>query len=92
MRRYDNTQIFGNHYGTSDKIAKIRKAMSRGDIEYREVVLKDGERLDTLAGKEYGDGKLFWLIACASSIGYCLQVPPGTIIKIPSIRSILKIL
>ena len=45
--------------------------------------MKEGERLDTLANRFLGDGRLWWAIAACSQIGWGLQVPPGTIIKIP---------
>ena len=40
--------------------------------------------MDIIAHSEYGDGRLWWVIAAASGIGWGLQVPPGTIIKMPS--------
>jgi hypothetical protein len=46
-------------------------------------VLQEGERFDIIAGEVYGDGRLWWIIAAASGIGWFLQVPPGTRINVP---------
>ena len=45
--------------------------------------MQEGERLDTIAGKIYGDSNYWWVIAAASGIGWPLQVPPGTLLRIP---------
>jgi nucleoid-associated protein YgaU len=58
--------------------------VQQGRISVREHVLKEGERLDTIAGREYGNARLWWLIAAASGIGWGLQVPPGTQLLIPT--------
>jgi len=47
-------------------------------------VLNEGERLDTIAGRVYGNARLWWIIAAASGIGWPLQVPPGTQLLIPT--------
>jgi hypothetical protein len=86
MKRYENDLTIknGKLLQTNSSITIIRNAISRGLVSYREITLKEGERLDTLAGKYYGDGSLWWILAAASNIGWWLQVPPGTIIKIPT--------
>ena len=50
----------------------------------RYLKILEKERLDVLAGKIYGDGGYWWIIAAASGIGWSLQVPPGTRLKIPT--------
>ena len=62
----------------------IRKLINSKNLPYKAAVLQNGQRLDQVAFKEYGDGRLWWVIAAASGIGWGLQVPPGTIIKMPS--------
>ena len=37
-----------------------------------------------MAANVYGDSSLWWIIAAASNIGWGLQVPPGTVLKIPT--------
>ncbi len=94
MRRYDNTSIFsgGTRYGTSNATHAIRLAMTSGLIKHKEIIITESQRLDILAGIEYGDSTLWWIIAAASNIGWGLQVPPGTLIKIPSLESLRKIM
>ena len=41
------------------------------------------ERLDKLAKIFYEDASLWWIIAAASGIGWAMQCPAGTVIKIP---------
>ena len=75
----------GTRYGTSETIYNIRKAVSSGTLKCREQTLTETQRLDVLAGIEYGDSSLWWIIAAASNIGWGLQVPPGILIKIPAL-------
>ena len=88
LRRYARASIlrFGKQYGTSQAIPVIRENVKNGNIRYTDLVLQESERLDILAGQFYGDGKLWWLIASASEIGWGLQVPPGTLLRIPDIQ------
>lgn len=82
----------GFSYGTSYAIPIIRANIAIGNIRYEETFLKEAERLDIMAGKVYGDATLFWVIAAASDIGWCLQVPPGTRIRIPNLGDVKKFL
>lgn len=70
-------------YGTSKGSAKIYNAIENNKINYDTHVLSEGQRLDTLAGIYYGDSSYWWIIAAASGIGWGLQVPPGTFLRIP---------
>jgi nucleoid-associated protein YgaU len=56
------------------------------------MVLKGFERLDTIAGKVYGDATLWWVLAAASGIGWGLQVPPDTIVNIPNIKQVEQLI
>ena len=71
-------------YRTNQLSFKIFEAVESNTIQYSTHVLKEGERLDTVAGKSYNDSKYWWIIAAASGIGWSLQVPPGTFLKIPN--------
>ena len=62
---------------------KIFRAVENQSINYSVHILEEGERLDYLAGIHYGNSSFWWVIAAASGIGYALQVPPGTVIRIP---------
>lgn len=92
IKRYARTPIlgFGTSYGTSRAAAIIREHINLGEIKFKEDVLRGNERLDTIAGREYGDSSLYWIIAAASNIGWCLQAPPGTSLKIPNIDDVAK--
>lgn len=92
LRRYSRAPILGmgEKYGTSYLIPIIREAIKNGEVQTEELVLQGSERLDTLAGKYYGDGTLWWVLAIASNIGYALQVPTGTKILIPRLSDITK--
>ncbi len=63
---------------------KIFRAVATGAIASTTIVLEQGQRLDHIAGQAYGDATLWWIIAAASGVGWSLQCPPGTIIKIPN--------
>lgn len=73
----------GTAVSSSDTF-KINRAVSAGTIPSTTIILEQGQRLDHIAGAVYGDGTLWWIIAAASGIGWGLQCPPGTIIKIPN--------
>lgn len=92
-RRYARTPIIGLNfrYGTSFAIPVIRAGIENGSIRSKEIILVESERLDIIAGKEYGDGSLFWVIAAASNIGWALQVPPGTRILIPNLSDVINL-
>ena len=81
MERYlsleDNTVI-------SRSLVSVRRGVRNGSIPFSFHVLKDGERLDQLSHSFYGDSTLWWIIAAASDIGWWLQVPPGTVLRIPN--------
>ena len=62
----------------------IYNAVQSGVIQTTYRILEEGERLDQIAGVVYGDAKLWWMIAAASGIGWALQVPPGTRLRIPT--------
>lgn len=84
---------FGNQLGTSRAIEFIRSAIKDGTLDQgQQVILRGLERLDTLAGVQYGDGRYWWILAAASNIGWGLQVPPGTIINYPVLSDIVKLI
>jgi len=62
----------------------LRNAIEVGDLTVSELVLSEGQRLDTIAGQYLGDSSLWWVLAATSNIGWGLQVPSGTILMIPT--------
>lgn len=79
------------YFGRSQHLENIRNAINNGNIPISEtIVLSEEQRLDTIAGQKYGDGRYWWILAIASGIGYGLQVPPGTVIVVPELSGILQ--
>ena len=89
--KVDDVLGFSLQYGTANAIRIVRDAIEAGNMAFTETLLRGGERLDTIAGREYGDSRLWWVIAAASDIGWCAQVPAGTYIIIPSLDDIIRI-
>lgn len=84
IKRYKEGILNGKGRKTASAVSNIRNAVRLKRISVIDVILKDGERLDILAAKHYGDARLWWVIAAASNIGWWMQVPPGTAVKIPT--------
>tara|TARA_B100000676_G_C17541360_1_gene562631 strand:+ start:127 stop:417 length:291 start_codon:yes stop_codon:yes gene_type:complete len=84
LYRYGTEQTGYGGIGTSRAVMTIRAAVKAGGITTKPYTMKEGDRLDIIAHKEYGDGRLWWIIAAASNIGWWAQLPPGTHLKIPT--------
>ncbi len=86
VSRYQKDTIIGapRRLSTAAAVLRIRQSINAGLIPTRELVLVEGQRLDHLAGNLLGDGRLWWVIAATSNIGWGLQVPPGTRLLIPT--------
>lgn len=94
VSRYQKDQIIATpqRLASAGAPLRIRQAIANGTIATREIVTVEAQRLDHLAGDLYGDGKLWWVIAIASGIGWWLQVPPGTRLLVPtSIKSVMEL-
>ncbi len=93
MNRYARTPILGGKSrGTCRVERKIFNAVRSSKITVTRRTLKQGERLDVIAGKMYGSGTYWWIIAAASGIGWGAQVPPGTWIVIPtSLNQVMQV-
>ena len=94
VSRYSKTPRlnFGAQFGTSVAINNIRLAIKDGRLPVKTIVLRGAERLDTLSGSIYGDAKYWWILAAASDIGWGMQVPAGTLIRVPELALATKIL
>lgn len=89
VSRYINSEkIKGLKYGTSQISTLVKKGIDERRIDFTTYIMKEGDRLDTVAGEQMGDAGAWWAIAAASGIGWGLQVPPGTIVKIPSMGAV----
>jgi hypothetical protein len=83
---------FGAQFGTSYVSEIIRQAIKDGRLPVKTLTLRGYERLDTLAGEVYGDARYWWILAAASNIGWGLQVPVGTIINVPDLGAISRLI
>ena len=92
--RYTYTpKVSTNIVGNSNSSYLILQAVQAGTLPCTYVEVKDGIRLDHIAANAYGDARYWWVIAAASGIGWGLQVPPGTIARIPSsIASVMQVI
>ena len=83
--RYNRTPriLGGTQLATSRITGVLYENSKNGNIATFGYVLKEGERLDHLAGRFFGNGDLWWVIAATSGIGWMPQVPAGTRVKIP---------
>lgn len=90
IRRYNTSNVIslGTKLGTSQAHVLIRGAIANGNLQYTTDIIKGFDRLDSIAGKAYGDSTLWWIIAAASDIGWGLQLPPDTVIKIPNLQQV----
>lgn len=88
--RYDHNNIVNEHYTTFKRIPQ-EKFDAIDTFEYQ---IKVGERLDQIAYKNYGSGKLWWIIAIVNNISFEFsQLTPGKKIKIPfSTEDVYKLL
>ena len=86
VSRYDRDPLIfgGRSFGSAQSVVIIRDAVRRGQISLKEKVMSESERLDVIAGQQYQDASLWWVIAAASNIGWGLQVPAGTRILMPN--------
>jgi hypothetical protein len=67
--------------------------MKRGMLTITQQIITNGnDRLDTIAGAVYGDGKYWWILAAASNVGWGLQVPPNTVINVLNLEDVLGII
>ncbi len=95
VSRYDRDPLIygGRSFGSSQTVVIIRDAVRRGQISLKEKMMSESERLDVIAGQQYQDASLWWVIAAASNIGWGLQVPAGTKLLIPTnISEILELI
>jgi len=93
--RYSRTPILDTQrrLATPAAARRIKEAVSAGSLLCNEFVMVEGQRLDQIAFDSYGDGKMWWVIAAASGIGWWLQSPPGTRILVPiDINAVMRLL
>ena len=85
MRRYSkDKRIRGGKLETAKTVNAIRRAKEFGLIPTKDVILTENQRLDHLAHEFLGNSRLWWILAALSDIGWGLQLPAGTIVKVPT--------
>lgn len=85
--------IDGKTISNSNCVPSIQRAIKSGEIDFDVITLSGNQRLDVISGQFYGTSEFWWIIAAASGIGWGLQVPAGTLLRIPkSIERVLQIL
>lgn len=88
--RIDSQIKLGQQLSTSTAMKVLRERLGRDIPIVRTLILTGDDRLDSLAGAIYGDAKLWWVLAIASEIGWGLQVPPGTVIKVVDLDALME--
>ena len=68
MGRYDNTSITVNRKGERVRIPTLYPEIPLSDSD-QFIFPKDGDRLDNIAFKYYGDASLWCIIAKANELG-----------------------
>ena len=68
MGRYDNTSITVNRKGERVRIPTLYPEIPLSDSD-QFIFPKDGDILDNIAFKYYGDASLWWIIAKANELG-----------------------
>ena len=53
------------------------------DIDGKEFLIQEGDRLDIIAEQVYGDATYWKAIMLYNNIGYFFDVKPGVIIRLP---------
>jgi len=85
VSRYGNTNVLLDKlmFATQTDYADIKRDIENGIIATVEYTVKPLDRLDIIANKFYSEPKYWWIIAIANSIGWAMQVMPGTILLVP---------
>tara|TARA_A100001515_G_scaffold131496_1_gene119328 strand:+ start:3462 stop:3758 length:297 start_codon:yes stop_codon:yes gene_type:complete len=87
MGRYDNTSITINRKGQRVLVPTLYPQIPLSDSD-QFVFPKDGDRLDNIAFRYYGDASLWWIIAQANNLGKGRTIlNPNFQIRIPGNQS-----
>ena len=87
MGRYDNTSVTVNRKGQRVLVPTLYPQIPLSDSD-KFVFPKDGDRLDNIAFRYYGDASLWWIIAQANNLGKGRTIlNPNFQIRIPGNQS-----
>ena len=87
MARYKNTQRYKRNGKTYYSTTLHEKVPERNDDLY--FISQEGDRLDNLANRFYGDAKLWWFIGKVNNIN-TMNVPSNISLRIPSKSNMKK--
>ena len=79
----------GGRLESAQTTLRLRRARDLGLISVQPLQIKESQRLDHLAAKHLGNPMHWWILAALSDIGWGMQVPPGTVIQIPTDMSVI---
>lgn len=78
---YDNVNN-RYYYGLSANLSK--------DTPYASYTVQSGDSYDSIAYDKYGNALFYWVICYFNDVADCFQQPQaGTVIKLPSLNSII---
>ncbi len=81
--RYGNSVVVRTSTGKRNYSTSIFQSIpSTADDVY--ITTRDGDRLDLLAHRFYGDSSLWWIIAVSNNLSDSFFVTPGTRLRIPA--------
>ncbi len=81
--RYEKIEILKTETGKRYKKTIVYPKMAK-TVDDRYIIAIQGDRLDNLAHKYYGDARLWWILARANYLGKGdLSVPIGKQLRIP---------
>lgn len=84
MKRYNSTPVTTRFDGKRVYTTTQYPAIQQLDSDII-VISNDGDFLDTLAYKYYGDPTLYWIIALSNGLGKArMSVPAGLQLRIPT--------
>ena len=85
--------VDGKSISNSNSTNIIQQGIKQGEIDVEIISLVGNQRLDVLSGQFYGTSEFWWVIAASSGIGWGLQVPAGTLLRVPkNINKVLALL
>jgi phage tail protein X len=80
--RYSNTPIDNLQSGKQFYHTTIFPTIPVSDSDIY-IMSRDGDRLDSIASRFYGDSTLWWIVAQANNLEDSFFIPPGTRLRIP---------
>lgn len=84
MKRYANISVINRYDGKRVYLTTSYPTIIPSDNDFI-IITNEGDYLDTLAYRYYGDPTLWWVIAMVNNIGKGrLSIEPGLSLRIPT--------